>query len=133
MNAVAALHRQPRSSLSEASQQAAEGQAEPQLWARQATGEGQHWKKWRLILRNLAFDVRPPCMPPRSAASCCRVHTQLATSSPASKDAPCTHGKPPLLQSGYPACDQQPTSKEGPCMHGSPSSLSTRSKISGCC
>jgi nucleolar protein 4 len=28
------------------------------LWARQVSGEGMHLKKWRLILRNLPFDVR---------------------------------------------------------------------------
>ena len=28
------------------------------LWARQVSGEGLHMKKWRLIIRNLAFDVR---------------------------------------------------------------------------
>lgn len=28
------------------------------LWARQAAGEGAHLKKWRLIIRNLAFQVR---------------------------------------------------------------------------
>lgn len=27
------------------------------LWARQAAGEGAYIKKWRLILRNLAFQV----------------------------------------------------------------------------
>ena len=29
------------------------------MWARQVSGEGLHMKKWRLIIRNLAFDVRP--------------------------------------------------------------------------
>ncbi len=28
------------------------------MWARQVSGEGLHMKKWRLIIRNLAFDVR---------------------------------------------------------------------------
>ncbi len=32
------------------------------LWARQVSGEGAHLKKWRLILRNLPFNVRArPC------------------------------------------------------------------------
>ena len=30
------------------------------LWARQVSGEGAHLKKWRLILRNLPFNVRAP-------------------------------------------------------------------------
>ena len=29
------------------------------LWARQVSGESAHLKKWRLILRNLPFNVRP--------------------------------------------------------------------------
>ena len=57
MNTVAALHRQPLSCLSKATQQASQDRTGPSLWARQASGEGQHWKKWRLILRNLAFNV----------------------------------------------------------------------------
>ena len=28
------------------------------LWARQAAGEGAHLKKWRIIIRNLPFNVR---------------------------------------------------------------------------
>ena len=35
----------------------AEGEGVARLWARQVKGEGEHVKKWRLILRNLAFDV----------------------------------------------------------------------------
>lgn len=31
------------------------------LWARQVSGEGAHLKKWRLILRNLPFNVRASC------------------------------------------------------------------------
>ena len=69
MNTVAALHRQPLTCLSKATQQASQDRAGPQLWARQASGEGQHWKKWRLILRNVAFDVcqAVPLRSPRSA------------------------------------------------------------------
>ena len=59
MNAVAALHRQPVSSLAKSTDQASNSKPNEKLWARQASGEGQHWKKWRLILRNLAYDVRP--------------------------------------------------------------------------
>lgn len=29
-----------------------------QLWARQVSGEGLHMKKWRVIIRNLGFQVR---------------------------------------------------------------------------
>lgn len=37
------------------------------LWARQVSGEGAHLKKWRLILRNLPFDVRAhPLQAPQS-------------------------------------------------------------------
>lgn len=39
---------------------AAPGGPVSQLWARQVSGEGLHMKKWRLILRNLAFQV-PTC------------------------------------------------------------------------
>ena len=31
--------------------------AQHQLWARQVSGEGLHMKKWRLIIRNIAFNV----------------------------------------------------------------------------
>lgn len=41
--AVAALHRRAL--------------GESRLWARQVSGEGQHHKKWRLIVRNLSFKV----------------------------------------------------------------------------
>jgi len=37
------------------------------LWARQVSGEGAHLKKWRLILRNLPFDVcSHPLLAPQS-------------------------------------------------------------------
>lgn len=47
------------------------------LWARQVSGEGAHLKKWRLILRNLPFNVRPPAsvhgqtLPTLSQCFCC--------------------------------------------------------------
>ena len=31
--------------------------AQQSLWARQVSGEGLHLKKWRLIIRNLSFQV----------------------------------------------------------------------------
>ena len=34
------------------------------LWARQVSGEGAHLKKWRLILRNLPFNVRAAAAAP---------------------------------------------------------------------
>ena len=59
--AVAKLHAQPlgKPMQKKAKRQkfgAAENVAE-QLWARQVSGEGLHLKKWRLIIRNLAFQV----------------------------------------------------------------------------
>ncbi|KAK9829098.1 hypothetical protein WJX72_003878 [[Myrmecia] bisecta] len=36
----------------------ADGHDEVKLWARQVSGEGLHLKKWRLILRNLPFQVK---------------------------------------------------------------------------
>ena len=44
-----------------AAQAPAEG---PLLWARQVSGEGAHLKKWRLILRNLPFNVRASAASP---------------------------------------------------------------------
>jgi len=37
--------------------EAAAAGGRPRLWARQVAGEGAHHKKWRLILRNLSFQV----------------------------------------------------------------------------
>ena len=42
------------------------------LWARQVSGEGAHLKKWRLILRNLPFNVRA------AAAFVCPLHLEPA-------------------------------------------------------
>ena len=42
------------------------------LWARQVSGEGAHLKKWRLILRNLPFNVRA------AAALACPLHSEPA-------------------------------------------------------
>ena len=42
------------------------------LWARQVSGEGAHLKKWRLILRNLPFNVRT------AHCSMCSLVTSLA-------------------------------------------------------
>ncbi|KAL0026427.1 hypothetical protein WJX79_009181 [Trebouxia sp. C0005] len=62
--AVAKLHGQ---SLGQPTKKAAKRQkvdrdgadaAQQSLWARQVSGEGLHLKKWRLILRNLSFQVK---------------------------------------------------------------------------
>lgn len=59
--AVVKLHGQPLGKQTQKSAKrqkvgAAENVCE-QLWARQVSGEGLHLKKWRLIIRNLAFQV----------------------------------------------------------------------------
>ena len=59
--AVIKLHAQPlgKQLQKDAKRQkigAAEKESE-QVWARQVSGEGLHLKKWRLIIRNLAFQV----------------------------------------------------------------------------
>ena len=63
LTAVAKLHGQ---SVGQHSKKAAKRQkvdkpdveaAQQSLWARQVSGEGLHLKKWRLIIRNLAFQV----------------------------------------------------------------------------
>ena len=60
MAAVSSLHHRPASDLQlplrPHSRTSLAGQG--QLWARQVVGEGQHWKRWRIILRNLPFKVR---------------------------------------------------------------------------
>ncbi len=45
------------------------------MWARQVSGEGLHMKKWRLIVRNLAFDVRAR---PRAVHACLRPYLRSA-------------------------------------------------------
>ena len=61
LSAVAKLHAQPlgRQMQKSAKRQkvAADEDASEHLWARQVSGEGLHLKKWRLIIRNLAFQV----------------------------------------------------------------------------
>ena len=59
--AVAKLHAQPLGKqLQKSTKRQKVGAAErvsKQVWARQVSGEGLHLKKWRLIIRNLAFQV----------------------------------------------------------------------------
>lgn len=61
LGAVATLHAQPLGKqLQKSAKRQKVGAAEKaseQLWARQVSGEGLHLKKWRLIIRNLAFQV----------------------------------------------------------------------------
>lgn len=60
--AIAKLHGQnlPEQSQKPAKRQKGDKQdAAATLWARQVAGEGLHLKKWRLIIRNLAFKVPP--------------------------------------------------------------------------
>lgn len=59
--AIAKLHGQalPQQSQKPAKRQKADKQdaVAHTIWARQVSGEGLHLKKWRLIIRNLAFKV----------------------------------------------------------------------------
>jgi len=72
LQAVAQLHNRvlEPSERSAGSRKASAGTL---MWARQVSGEGLHMKKWRLIVRNLAFDVRArpraehPCLHPLPA------------------------------------------------------------------
>lgn len=61
LGAVAKLHAQPLGKQLQKSAKrqkvAAADKESEQLWARQVSGEGLHLKKWRLIIRNLAFQV----------------------------------------------------------------------------
>lgn len=57
----------------------------PRLWARQVAGEGAHHKKWRLILRNLSFQVRAK----NSVPSFCTLQIRLL----ADKDIQCRHSR----------------------------------------
>lgn len=71
MNAVALLHNHVLQEQEDAPDESAKpkgkGKGTPKqapipaegtlLWARQVSGEGLHLKKWRIILRNLPFNV----------------------------------------------------------------------------
>lgn len=65
--AIAKLHGQklPQQSQKPAKRHKADKQdaTAPTLWARQVSGEGLHLKKWRLIIRNLAFKVLADSLP----------------------------------------------------------------------
>lgn len=70
--AIAKLHGQklPQQTQKAAKRQKGDKQeAADMLWARQVSGEGLHLKKWRLIIRNLAFKVRTTCVD-RPSYSC---------------------------------------------------------------
>lgn len=59
--AVAKLHGQPLGKQTQKSAKrqklGADDAVSEQLWARQVSGEGLHLKQWRVIIRNLAFQV----------------------------------------------------------------------------
>lgn len=61
LEAIAKLHGQKLNAAAEQPNKRHKGDkagtAVPTLWARQVSGEGLHLKKWRLIIRNLAFKV----------------------------------------------------------------------------
>lgn len=67
MAAVSRLHGcdiTPAIASSDGGQASSDGSADQpdagrqqRLWARQVTGEGAHHKKWRIIIRNLSFQV----------------------------------------------------------------------------